>query len=346
MKIGVIATIASGGTAIVMALQGYGVWALVAQGVVMNIVVTSLLWLFNPWRPAWLFSRASARKLSGFGGYHLASSLLEIIYSRLYTLLIGRLYGARELGFYNNADNTKQMPGGFLSSVLARVAFPMFSAAAHDKVKLRRGMQLSIRGMMLLNVPIMLGIAAVAEPLVRTLFGAQWLPAVPILRVLCVAGLLFPLHVVNLYVLMAQGHSHLMFRLEVTKKTLGVALIAAGTFYGVMGIAWSQVVFSVLALAINTHYTRKLLDYGVAEQLRDYAPVLCIAIPMTAAVYAIGLFWQPAPLIALAVLSIVGALLFFGLAWLVRLDALDDVAALFRRTQSGNIESPSITGRR
>lgn len=331
MKVGVLATIASGGTAVVMAWKGYGVWALAAQAIVMVSVTTSLLWIFNPWRPAWLFSRASARKLFGFGGYHLASILLDVFYSGLYTLLIGKLYSTRELGLYNNAANTQQMPGVFMGGVLARVAFPMFSEAAHDKTKLRRGVQLSIRGMMLLNVPIMLGIAAVAEPLIQTLFGAQWMPAVPILRVLCVAGLLYPLHLVNIQVLMAQGHSRLMFRLEAIKKFVGAALIVAGAYYGVMGVAWSQVVFSVVALVMNTHYSGKFLDYGVTAQLRDYAPVLCIAIPMAAVVYAAGLYWHAAPLIELAVLGIAGAAFFFGVAWLAHLDALHDVAALFRR---------------
>ena len=342
MKVGVLATIASGGTAVVMALKGYSVWALAMQAVVMTGVTTSLLWLFNPWRPEWLFSRASARKLFGFGGYHLASTLLEIIYSRLYTLLIGKLYGTRELGFYANADATKQMPGGFLTSVLARVAFPMFSAAAQDKAQLRRGMQLSIRGMMLLNVPMMLGIAAVAEPLVRVLFGAQWLLAVPILRVLCLAGVLYPLHAINLQVLLAQGHSRLMFRLEVIKKVLGVALIGAGAFYGVMGIAWSQVAFSVVAVAINTHYTRRFIDYGAASQMGDLVPIVCVASLMAAILYVIGVYWHPAPFIGLSVMSAGGALLFLGIAWLAGLDALNDVVALFRRANAGASESSTL----
>jgi O-antigen/teichoic acid export membrane protein len=333
MKVSAGATLVSGITAVALAWRGYGVWALAAQTVAMAGVTTCLFWVFNPWRPTWTLSRASARKLFGFGGYHLASSMLEIIYSRIYTLLIGKLYGPRELGFYANADAVRQMPTGFLASVLVRVAFPMFSSAAHDKVKLRRGMQLSIRGMMLLNVPIALGVAAVAEPLVRVLLGLQWLPAVPILRVLCLAGALYPLHVINLQVLMAQGHSRLMFRLEVAKKLLGVALIGVGAIFGVIGVAWSQVVFSIVVLAINTYYTRRFLDYGIAAQLRDFLPILFVAAPMAAIVYVLGLYWQPAPLLWLATMGIAGAFLFFLVAWLVDLDALKDVVTLFRRRQ-------------
>ncbi|MGH8396981.1 MAG: MOP flippase family protein [Gammaproteobacteria bacterium] len=338
MKIGVVATLVSGSIAIWMAWKGYGVWSLAAQAIGMTTVTTTLLWLFNHWYPNLSFSRASARKLFGFGGYHLGSSLLEIIYVRLYTVLVGRFYGVRELGFYNNADNTKQLPAGFLTNVLSRVAFPMFSEAAEDKVKLRRGMQLAVRGTMLLNAPMMLGMAAVAEPLVRTLFGAQWLAAVPILRVLCLAGLLWPLHVLNLNVLMAQGHSRLMFRLEVTKKVIGVVLLCVGALYGVLGIAWSQVVFSVMAFTINAYYTWRFLDYGIGAQLRDFWALLCIAAVMSAIVYLASVAWHATPAVELIGLVVLGAVIFLTTVWLLRLAAVQDVVTLFRRMPTNPLD--------
>jgi len=343
MVIGVISAIASGGIAIVLASKGYGVWALALQVIAMTGISTGLLWVCHNWRPRLVWSGASARKLFGFGGYHLGSSLLDIVYIRLYTLLIGRFYSPRELGFYNNADTTAQLPSGFLTGVLTRVALPMFSASAGDKLQLRRGMQLSVRGMMLLNAPMMLGMAAVAEPLVRTLFGAQWMSAVPILRVLCIAGVLMPLHVLNLNVLMAQGHSRLMFRLEVTKKLVGVTLICGGAVYGVMGIAWSQVIFSVLAFFINARYSRRFLNYGVARQSGDFLPVLGVAAVMAIMVYQLSVRWPISPLIELIALVSAGGVFFLAVVWLLGLGALQDVSALFQRrlnTHSDHTDFP------
>jgi O-antigen/teichoic acid export membrane protein len=331
MKVSAITTVISGAVAVYMASRGYGVWALAAQTLVATGVTTVLLWVFNRWRPALVFSRASARRLFGFGGYMLASGLLDIAYSRAYTLLIGKFYGVRELGFYNRADGTKQLPVGVLTGILARVAFPIFSAAAHDTAQLRRGVELALRGMMLVNVPMMLGLAAVAEPLVLTLFGAQWLPAVPIMQVLCLGGMLWPLHVINLNVLMAQGYSHLFFRLEVMKKLLGVGLLAVGTFYGVMGIAWSQVVSGVLAFAINAHYTKRHLDYGTVAQARDFLPMIGIALPMALGMHWIGTQLRIAPAVELFSLTVLGTLIFLVLGWACRLVALHDAINLFRR---------------
>ena len=339
MKIGAFTSLISGAISITMACYGYGVWALAAQTVVATSLGTLLLWCISPWRPALVFSKKSVRELFGFGGYMLASSLLDIIYNRSYTILIGHFFGVRELGFYNRADGTKQLPVGVLTNILSRVALPIFSKAAQDKAQLRRGVQLALRGMMLINVPLMLGIAATAEPLVLTLFGTQWLPAVPFLQVLSLGAVLWPLHVINLNVLMAQGHSHLFFRLEVIKKILGTALLVAGTFYGVMGIAWGQVIFGVLAFVINAYYSQRFLDYGVFSQTRDFLATLTISVVMALAVYwaSTQTYLLPMPLLApvqLILLIVLGLIIFIGFAFLFRLTALRDVVNLFQRRKT------------
>ncbi len=336
MKIGVFASLISGAIAITMACYGFGVWALAAQTLVATSLTTLLLWCLNQWRPALVFSKKSVCELFGFGGYMLASSLLDIIYNRAYTVLIGHFFGVRELGFYNRADGTKQLPVGVLTGILARVAFPIFSASAQDKAQLRRGVQLALRGMMLINVPMMLGIAATAEPVVLTLFGVKWLPTVPFLQVLSLGAVLWPLHIINLNVLKAQGHSHLFFRLEVVKKLLGTALLVAGTFYGAMGIAWSQVIFGVLAFIINTYYSQKFLGYGILSQTRDFLAILIISIFMALSVYwaSTQAYLLPLPIlpsVQLMLLIALGLIIFIGLAFLFRLTALRDAISLVQR---------------
>ena len=333
MLAGVIATIASGVVAIVMAWYGFGVWALAVQTLTSSALMTVLLWTVNPWRPSFKFSRTSIQKLFGFGGYLFASSLLDTFYNRFYTLLLGKFYGVAELGFYTRADNTKQLPIGVLTGILSRVSLPIFSSVAADSAQLRRGVRLSLRMMMFLNIPIMIGLSAAAKPLVGALFGAQWMPAAPILQVLCLAGLFWPLHVINLDTLVAQGHTRLFFRLEIIKKLLGFFLLAIGTFYGVMGIAWSQVVFSVAAFLINAHYTQRFLGYGVVMQTKDCLPIVGTAIPMGLIVLGASEFWTPQPLLALFGLSALGALSFLLLCKVFNLEVLRDAAGVFLNKQ-------------
>jgi teichuronic acid exporter len=325
MKIGAIATTISGALGIVLAWQGYGVWALAMQTLVSTILTTALLWTVVKWRPGLEFSLASARRLFAFGGYLLMAGLLDIAYNRIYTLLIGRLYGVRELGFYNRADGTKQLPVGILSGILSRVALPIFSATVGDKESLRRGVRFALRSMMLINVPMMLGLMATAGPVVQTLFGENWLPSVPVLQVLCLAGIFWPLHVINLNVLMAQGHSKLFFRLEIAKKIVGTALLFGGATYGVMGIAWSQVIFGLVAFGINAHYTRIHLNYSVWQQSRDFLPALVMSIVMASLIYELGNLFSLDVRLKLLVQVLAGIALFIMGCNLFHLQAYQDV---------------------
>jgi O-antigen/teichoic acid export membrane protein len=203
--------------------------------------------------------------------------------------------------------------------------------------------QLALRGIMLVNVPMMLGLAAVAEPLVLTLFGTRWLPAVPIMQVLCLGGVLWPLHVINLNVLLAQGYSHLFFRLEVAKKVLGVSFLAAGALFGVMGMAWSQVAFGPLAFAINAHYSKRFLDYGIVAQVRDLASMFAAAIAMAIGTYWIGTRLNLAPILELLVLTGLGSASYLLIVWLCRLAALRDVIEVVRSRKLTVPRTGSVT---
>lgn len=331
LKVGGIASGISGVLAVILAWRGYGVWALAAQTLLTTLIATVLLWLFNPWRPGLVFSFASARRLFGFGGFLLASSLLDIAYSRIYTLLIGKFYGVHELGFYNRAETTKQLPVGVLTSVLSRVAFPIFSSAASDREQLKRGVKLALRGIMLINVPLMLGLAVTAEPFIHALYGHQWVPAAPVMQVLCLGAVLWPLHVINLNVLMAQGYSHLYFRLEVVKKLLGVALLSWGAFYGMMGIAWSQMAFSLIAFGINAYYSKDHLGYGAKEQMLDIVPAFLVSAAMAGMLALLQQAIVMAPLLEMAVLTLVGFVFYFAVCWIGRVSLLQDMLHLLRQ---------------
>ncbi|NTW98370.1 MAG: lipopolysaccharide biosynthesis protein [Geobacteraceae bacterium] len=280
MKIGVISSLISGCVGVYMAWAGFGVWSLAGQALVGTVVGTVMLWFFSPWLPAFIFSRDSFKKLFGFSGYLFVSWLLDTLYQRGYTLLLGKFYGIHDLGIYNRADNTQQLPSNIITGVLSRVAFPLFSSVNSNKERLRRGVRLSIRSITLITAPAMTGLAVLAKPFMLVVFGEQWLSAAPILQVLCVVGILYPLQVINLNVLQAQGHANLFFRLEVVKKTIGTILLISGSFFGLMGFAWASAIRSVTALIINSHYTKKHLDYGVSAQIMDCIPSIALSILM------------------------------------------------------------------
>jgi O-antigen/teichoic acid export membrane protein len=311
-KVGAVSSVAAGGLAVYMASQGYGVWSLAGHSVASGIITVLLLWRWHPWRPAWAFNFASLRSFFRFGGYTMAATLTDVFSANLYLILIGKMYSVRDAGLYSRAQNTQQLPVTLMMGIINRVAFPTFASVAEDKARLVRGLRQAQALAMLVSLPVSVGVIILAEPLVLTLFGAQWQPCVPILQVLGLGGLLWPLHVLNLNILSAQGRADVFFWLTILKKIFTISLTVAASFYGIMAIAWAQVAISVFAYFANTHYTRILLGYSGWKQLGDLAVNFVAVIPMAIAVFLTNEMMQASHFIKLAVASIVGG----GVYWL------------------------------
>jgi len=307
MRIGAFATGISGAIAILLAINGFGVWSLAWQALISSAVSTSLLWFWSPWRPMYKFSTDSFRKLFAFGGWVFASNMLEEVYQRGYALLIGKQYGTYELGIYKQADNIQLFPARLLTGVLSRVSFPLFSSAGHDKPRLKRWVRLSVRSNMLICAPTMVGLGVLADPIIAVVFGTRWLPAAPILQVLCCIGFLWPLHVINISVLQAQGHSKLNFRLSVAKKATGIVFLLIGSLFGVMGIAWSRVIHSIFSLLINGKYSKKLLDYRIQEQIWDCLSSFLLSFAMGLLLVFLNQILEIGGIAELAILIVAGA---------------------------------------
>jgi len=330
MKIGVTSVFLSGTMCIYLAWSGYGVWALAARILMGNIVLTVLRWIYSQWSPLFVFSRESLRTLFGFGGYLFAAGILAALYNQGYTLLIGKFYGVRDLGMYNRAEGAQQLPVGVITSVLSGIAFPLFSAVNRDSIQLRKGVRLSIRSLTWVTVPMMLGMAVLAEHFIQVVFGDQWGSATPILQVLCFAGLLHPLDVINVTVLKAQGHANLFFRIEVIKKCIGIIFLGIGSFFGVMGIAYSVVFLSLASFMINTYYTKIHLNYGATEQFLDCFPSLVLGVFMTVFVGLIGSYYNSGILNLIGLITF-GAVFYIAGSMVFRLGAYEDIMKIMKK---------------
>lgn len=323
----IIASLCSGAVALVLAWRGFGVWSLVWQSLVAIGMRTLLLWLFSGWRPRGRFSAASFRSLFGFGSYMLMANLLNVISFRLQSLLIGKLFDSRTLGYYTLAQNTQQAPAQFMSGVLNRVGLPVFATIADQPDKLVRALRLSLRVAIFVFVPCMAGIAVVAKPLIVVLYGARWVPAAPLLSVLALAAMFWPLHVLNLAAIGARGRSDLIFKLEMVKRVVSIGLIVAFSYRGAMAIAWAVLASSVFGVIINTWYSRKLLSYGVLAQLHDQAATLLLSVIAACAAWLTSHWLAHAPL-ALAAAIIAAAATYFGGAMLWRVAAWRELLEL------------------
>jgi len=320
--INITALVVSGVLAIALAWFGYGVQTLAWQGLAFAFATSTLLWINGRWTPAFVFHLSSARRLFGFGGYMFASTLLEVSYSKAYTLLIGNFYGPPELGQFSRAESASQMVTGLVAVPISKVAFPAFSQMRGDPDRLRNGLQRAVPMSMLFNAAAMLTLAVVARPFVLTVFGPQWEQAAQILPLLALGALLMPLHVLNLQVLMALGRADLFLVLEIIKKVLGVAILIFSVRYGVFGIAWGLIAGGLISFFINVWYSGIMLDYGPIKQMVQIIPSLAVGIMSASAAYvAMGVITVQTPILLLfaglcasatALIGIVGIMWYFG----------------------------------
>ncbi len=324
-KVTVIAGILSGLIGIAMAALGFGVWSLVAQQIAASLVSTVCLWFFSSWRPSLVFSYHSLRGMFGFGSRMLFSSVLTRVFDNIYFLVIGRLFTPADLGFFVRAKTLNDISSTTLPDMTGQVTFSVFSSIQDDPERVKRGMKKTITALVLVNFPIMIGLIAVARPLVLVLLTEKWLPSVPYLQLLSLVGLLYPLHMMNLNVLQSLGRSDLFLRLEIIKKIMIVVNIAITWRWGISAMIWGMVVTSLIGYYLNCYYTGDLIRYPLGEQARDQLPYFIASALMGLAVHAVGLLQFPRQWAMLVVQIVTGVIVYVALCRALRLKAFMDM---------------------
>lgn len=276
-KISLVATIVSGCVGVAMAYSGFGVWSLVYQSVSLSAVRTFLFWIITKWKPLRVFSKQSFKYLFGFGSKILSASLLHTIYANLTTILIGKFYTSKDLGYYSRGESLAKLPSSNLTSILQSVTYPILSKLQDDDERLVQVYRKYIR---ITSMVIFFGMslmAALAEPLIITLFTDKWQESVIYLQVFCFNMMFDHLCQLNLNILYVKGRSDLVLRLEIIKKTISILMLVAAIPFGVLAMCISHALYAQIAVIINTYYTGKLFGLGYFAQVRDFIKYLILS---------------------------------------------------------------------
>ncbi len=315
-------TIFSAFLGIGMAYAGLGVWALVAQQLSNTAIDTIILWITVKWRPRKAFSWKRLRTLLTFGWKLLISALLDTSYNNLRNLIIGKLYSSADLAFYNQGDKFPKVIVTNINTSIDSVLLPTMSSAQDDKERVKQMTRRAIKTSTYVMAPLMMGLAFCAEPIVRIVLTDKWLPCIPFLRIFCITYMFWPVHTANLNAINAMGRSDWFLKLEIIKKIMGMTILLSTMWFGVMAMAYSLLLSSVLSQIINSWPNRILLGYGYLEQVRDFAPGILLAVGMGICVYCIG--FLPLPIVVTLVIQIiVGAAIYIIVSALMKLEEFE-----------------------
>ncbi len=326
-KVSLIASLASGAIGIAMAFGGFGVWSLVAQQISKQLLNSIFLWCFIRWLPKLLFSWKSFKEMFDFGWKLLVSGLINTVWTEIYQVIIGKFYQPQTLGQYTRAQQFSSIFSSNLTSIIQRVSYPVLSQLQDDKERLKSGYKRIIKITMLVSFVLMLGLAAIAKPMILVLIGDKWLPAVPFLQILCFNMMLYPLHSINLNMLQVQGRSDLFLKLEIVKKIVGVIPLCLGIFVNIYYMLIGSVFVGFFSYYLNARYSGPFLNYSIKEQVGDILPSFIIALMMALPIYAIS-YLPLTPFVLLPIQLFAGCLIVFLLCEKTGLEEYKEIKSI------------------
>lgn len=309
-KYNILGNLISGIVGICMAYKGFGVWALVGQSILGSALLVVFLQIATKWLPSVRFSKTSMHYLWGFGSKMLATGIIGVIYSNIYSLILGKLYTPAILGNFNRGQNIAQMVPGVVGSVFMNSSLPLLSQQQDDRDRLVHVYrELSKLGSYIL-FPLVLLMMVLARPFVLLVLTDKWSECVIYIQIFSISMLTSAAGAINLNLLQAVGRSDLTLKAEVLKKFTGFAVVFTMLFLGPLALAIGSTIFNIFCYAINLYYAKKVVGLKYTDQLRDLYPYLLCAIAMAIAIYLISFMIQN-NMIVLIMGAVVGTIIYY-----------------------------------
>ena len=294
------------------------------------LISTLQLWVYSDWRPDFSFDLNKLKTHFAYGYKLTLSELLDRTFKNIFIIAIGKYYSAAQLGLYTRAETMNQLPVRNISRALDKVTFPLFVTIQNDDERLKRVYKKILKMVVFVVTPVLITLAVLAEPVFRFLFTEKWLPAVPYFQILCVTGILYPLHSYNLDILNVKGRSDLFLKLEVYKKILILIVLVITVPMGIKELLYGQVAISLIAFFINAHYSGKFINYSALQQIIDIVPILLISVIAGAFIYSINIYFMHdfMDIIKIIVCGGAGVILYLTLSYLFKFESLSELSKI------------------
>lgn len=277
------------GITIFMAYKGFGVWALVAQNLIVATIPSLVFWFYVKWRPKLVFSWQSFKELFGFGFYMFLTHLVNRFTQQIQGLLIGKFYSPSTMGYYSKAHGTEKLASTSISQVMTQVTYPLYAEVQDDKEKMQNMIKRLTMTLSYITFPLMFILLLCARPIFVLLYSDRWLQSVPYFQVLCLAGLAYCLQSVNLQTISAIGKSKTMFWWSLIKRGIGIGIIVGGlALFGMKGLLAGAVISTWFAYFVNIGLVSKHIGYKWWKQLLDLMPVGIVSIVAAIISFGVG----------------------------------------------------------
>ncbi len=271
---------------IILALLGFGAWALVYSSLVNYAVAAVLMWCIVKWKPKFIFSGKSFKNMFGFSMKMLASGLLDSIFNNIRSIIIGTQYSGKDLAYYNKGY---QFPTLVMTQVDGATTTVLFSSLSKYQSDWENGLKVLRRAMktsLYVCAPLMAGMCAVADPMIRILLTDKWADSIVYVRLVAIICLFWPLSAQR-HALNSLGKSGVSLRLNIIGKSVTVVCLLLTFRHSVQLMIASSIFASMICLVINAFVYRKHLQYQFKHQIADILPPIVLSAVMGFATYSV-----------------------------------------------------------
>jgi O-antigen/teichoic acid export membrane protein len=270
----------AGMVALLLAFGGAGVWSLVGQLLTLSTLRVLIMWTRSTWRPKFAFDASAIRELMRFGGHLTGFGAVIYWSSNVDKLVIGRWIGSAALGVYSLADRLMRLPLTNVTDITTSVMFPALSSIQHEQEAVRRAYLRGIGMIALITCPMMIALSVLAEPAILVVYGSQWQASIPILQMLCCAGMAQSIYNTAAWIFLSQGRTDILFRLGVYTTAVRTIGVIIGARWGLIGVAWAYLLGTYLLVWYPTwSRAARLIGLAVPALLRQVAgPFACAAL--------------------------------------------------------------------
>lgn len=278
--INVVATIITGITTIILAILDFGVWALIYPNFISLVIRGYLYWYYQHWVPKLNFSLNSFYEFFNFGYKLLATNLLISIYNNIYSLIIGKKYNSTEVGYYSKAEGYPALISGTVTGVIGKTTFPVLCQLTDNMNILINVYRKMTRMTCFLVFPLLMGLCALAKPLIIILITEKWEASITYMQILCFAIMLNPISQLNYNLLSALGKSDYIFKVELYKRIICVLILFISIPFGIKIACIGYVFSSFISIIINFYYIYKTTKISINNQVKDIIPFMLYSISM------------------------------------------------------------------
>ena len=345
-KLSVLETLAlaiGGGTGVALAFNGFGFWSLVAQSLVYNAALVILFWSFSHWKPSFIFSSNAIRELSKFSSHLTLSAILNYISRNIDYLLIGKLLGAGPLGYYTLAYKLMMYPLQNICWVISKVMFPALSRIQNNKPKVQEAYLKITKGVSLITFPALCGLLVATPEFITVVFGAKWLPASNLIRILCVCGMIQSFVTAQSDILLSQGRTDLQLKLGTFGMLFSVLGISIGVRWGIHGVAFGYTLVQSMWVPYGLSRINQLLGLPTMKFAGPLFKSFILSVLMAGGAFAIKTLIGAKDLNALILMIVSGGILYAALLFIFERSFIHSTLSAFRKSKTTGSISPKET---